>query len=106
MEARVSPFRANSPSSGQPSGSTRLSWSTNEKQDPLPAELSEVPPESQIEDLSTRLTVQLDENAGLKAALENLRKIKEEDFRAYQETMGQIKEIFLQALRQHKQEKS
>ncbi|XP_048366343.1 coiled-coil domain-containing protein 13 isoform X3 [Sphaerodactylus townsendi] len=91
---------------GQPSGSTRLSWSTNEKQDPLPAELSEVPPESQIEDLSTRLTVQLDENAGLKAALENLRKIKEEDFRAYQETMGQIKEIFLQALRQHKQEKS
>nr|XP_056713775.1 coiled-coil domain-containing protein 13 [Euleptes europaea] len=91
---------------GQSLSSTRLSWNSSEKKDPPPAELSEVPLESQIEDLSARLAVQLDENASLKTALENLVKIKEEDFRAYQETMGQIKEIFLQALRQQKQERS
>ncbi|XP_060104331.1 coiled-coil domain-containing protein 13 [Heteronotia binoei] len=91
---------------GQSNSSTRLSWSASEKKDPPSAELTEVPLESQIEDLSARLTVQMDENAGLKTALENLMKIKEEDFRAYQETMGQVKEIFLQALRQQKQERS
>ncbi|KAL8164807.1 UNVERIFIED_CONTAM: hypothetical protein K2H54_007397 [Gekko kuhli] len=90
---------------GQTLGSTRLSWSASEKKEPPPAELTEVPLESQVEDLSTRLAVQMDENAGLKAALENLVKVKEEDFRAYQETMGQVKEIFLQALRQQKQER-
>ncbi|XP_077159115.1 coiled-coil domain-containing protein 13 isoform X2 [Paroedura picta] len=91
---------------GQPLSNTRLSWSANEKKDPPSDELTEAPLESQIEDLSTRLAVQMDENAGLKTALENLLKIKEEDFRVYQESMGQVKEIFLQALRQQKQERS
>ncbi|XP_015267897.1 PREDICTED: coiled-coil domain-containing protein 13, partial [Gekko japonicus] len=100
------PFTADSASTGQTVGSTRLSWSANEKKDPPSAELTEVPLESQVEDLSARLAVQMDENAGLRSALENLVKIKEEDFRAYQETMGQVKAIFLQALRQQKQERS
>lgn len=53
-----------------------------------------------------RLAIQVDENKGLKSALQNVMKIKEEDFRVYQETMGQVKEIFLQSLRQQKQDKN
>ncbi|XP_054048497.1 coiled-coil domain-containing protein 13 isoform X3 [Rissa tridactyla] len=70
------------------------------------AQLSRLPLESQIEELSTRLVIQLDENEALKAALEMTVRKKEEDFKLYQDTMDQVKDIFLQAIRQQKQEKS
>lgn len=53
-----------------------------------------------------RLVIQLDENEALKAALETTVRKKEEDFKLYQDTMDQVKDIFLQAIRQQKQEKS
>lgn len=53
-----------------------------------------------------RLLIQVDENEALKRALESTARMKEEDFKLYQETMSQVKEIFLQALRQQKQEKN
>ncbi|XP_074430051.1 coiled-coil domain-containing protein 13 isoform X2 [Larus michahellis] len=70
------------------------------------AQLSRLPLESQIEELSTRLVIQLDENEALKAALEMTVRKKEEDFKLYQDTMDQVKDVFLQAIRQQKQEKS
>ncbi|KAM6374402.1 LOW QUALITY PROTEIN: coiled-coil domain-containing protein 13 [Alca torda] len=70
------------------------------------AQLSRLPLESQIEELSTRLVIQLDENEALKAALETTVRKKEEDFKLYQDTMDQVKDIFLQAIQQQKQEKS
>ncbi|XP_054847590.1 coiled-coil domain-containing protein 13 [Eublepharis macularius] len=91
---------------GQSLGSTKFSLNVDDKKDPPSAQLLEVPLESQIEALSTRLAVQMDENADLKLALENMVKRKEEDFRMYQETMARVKEIFLQALRQQKQNQS
>lgn len=50
--------------------------------------------------------IQLDENEALKAALETTVRKKEEDFKLYQDTMDQVKEIFLQAIQQQKEEKS
>lgn len=41
----------------------------------------------------------------LKAALDSTLRGKEEDFRMYHETLGQVKGVFLQALRQQKVDK-
>lgn len=49
---------------------------------------------------------QLDENEALKATLEATVRNREEDFKLYQDTMDQVKDIFLQAIRQQKQEGS
>ncbi|XP_067386509.1 coiled-coil domain-containing protein 13 isoform X2 [Emydura macquarii macquarii] len=91
---------------GQSANSSRHALIVGDRKDLTAAQLSEVPLTSQIEELTTRLAIQLDDNEALKTALESTVKIKEEDFKLYQETMGQVKEIFLQALRQQKQEKN
>ncbi|XP_074841304.1 coiled-coil domain-containing protein 13 isoform X2 [Carettochelys insculpta] len=91
---------------GQSPNSSRQTLTVSDRKDLTAAQLSEVPLKSQIEELTTRLEIQLDENEALKTALESTMKMKEEDFKLYQEIMGQVKEIFLQALRQHKQEKT
>uniref|UniRef100_A0A672TTA5 Coiled-coil domain containing 13 n=1 Tax=Strigops habroptila TaxID=2489341 RepID=A0A672TTA5_STRHB len=70
------------------------------------AQLSRLPIELRVEELSRRLVMQLNENKSLKAALETALRKKEEDFKLYQDTMGQVKDIFLQAIQQQKQEKS
>uniref|UniRef100_A0A8C0GTC2 Coiled-coil domain containing 13 n=1 Tax=Chelonoidis abingdonii TaxID=106734 RepID=A0A8C0GTC2_CHEAB len=85
---------------------SRHTLTASNRKDLTAAQLSEVPLKSQIEELTARLTIQLDENEALKTALESTVNMKEEDFKLYQETMGQVKEIFLQALRQQKQEKN
>ncbi|XP_042715899.2 coiled-coil domain-containing protein 13 isoform X11 [Chrysemys picta bellii] len=98
------PFPRNK--TGQSANSSRHTLTASDRKDLTAAQLSEVPLKSQIEELTTRLTIQLDENEALKTALESTVNMKEEDFKLYQETMGQVKEIFLQALRQQKQEKN
>ncbi|XP_063159401.1 coiled-coil domain-containing protein 13 [Candoia aspera] len=90
----------------QPPSSTRMSWNAGDKKDLPSMQLSEVPLESQLEELSTQLAIQVDENNALKNALQDTVRIKEEDFRVYQDTVGQVKEIFLHALKQQKQEKN
>ncbi|XP_048376229.2 coiled-coil domain-containing protein 13 isoform X2 [Stegostoma tigrinum] len=57
----------------------------------------------QVEELNTRLAIQMDENEALKTALQSTLKAKEEDLKLYHDTMGQVKHVFLQALRQHKE---
>ena len=52
-----------------------------------------------------RLAIQAEENEMLKAALGSALRGKEEDFRMYHETLGQVKGVFLQALRQQKADK-
>uniref|UniRef100_A0A8C3BHF7 Coiled-coil domain-containing protein 13 n=1 Tax=Cairina moschata TaxID=8855 RepID=A0A8C3BHF7_CAIMO len=90
---------------GQASHS-RLTLNMSDRKELSAAQLSRLPLESQVEELSTRLMIQLDENEALKAALETTVRKKEEDFKLYQDTMDQVKDIFLQAIRQQKQEKS
>lgn len=53
----------------------------------------------------SRLAIQAEENEMLKAALGSALRGKEEDFRMYHETLGQVKGVFLQALRQQKADK-
>ncbi|XP_047386785.1 coiled-coil domain-containing protein 13 isoform X6 [Sciurus carolinensis] len=77
----------------------------SEKKDSSSAQLSSVPMESQMEELTTRLAIQMEENEMLKAALGDALRGKEEDFRIYHETLGQVKGVFLQALRQQKADK-
>lgn len=55
--------------------------------------------------LWSRLAVQVEENEMLKAALGSALRGKEEDFRMYHEILGQVKSVFLQALRQQKTDK-
>ena len=50
-----------------------------------------------------RLAIQTDENDALKEALSSTLKAKEEDLKFYQEMMDQTKKIFLQGLRQFRQ---
>ncbi|XP_040519682.1 coiled-coil domain-containing protein 13 isoform X1 [Gallus gallus] len=90
---------------GQSAGQSRLSLNMGDRKELSAGQLSKLPLESQIEELSTRLVIQLDENEALKAALETTVRKKEEDFKLYQDTMDQVKDIFLQAIRQQKQEK-
>ncbi|XP_074013176.1 coiled-coil domain-containing protein 13 isoform X3 [Numenius arquata] len=91
---------------GQSVGHSRPTLNVSGRKELSAAQLSRLPLESQIEELSTRLVIQLDENEALKAALETTVRKKEEDFKLYQDTMDQVKDIFLQAIRQQKQEKS
>ncbi|XP_045150929.1 coiled-coil domain-containing protein 13 [Echinops telfairi] len=72
------------------------------RKDEASGQLSDMPMESQVEELTTRLTIQVEENELLKAALGSALRGKEEDFRMYHETLDQVKGVFLQALRQQK----
>ncbi|XP_075070221.1 coiled-coil domain-containing protein 13 isoform X2 [Mixophyes fleayi] len=67
---------------------------------------SNVPLETRIEELNTKLAIQVDDNKALKTALKSTLKTKDDDLKLYQEMMSQVKQIFLQALRQHKQERN
>ncbi|XP_053077552.1 coiled-coil domain-containing protein 13 isoform X3 [Acinonyx jubatus] len=90
---------------GLPTSNTRHNPNGSERKDPSFTQLSNVPVESQMEELTTRLAVQAEENEMLKAALGSALRGKEEDFRMYHETLGQVKGVFLQALRQQKADK-
>ncbi|XP_047595221.1 coiled-coil domain-containing protein 13 isoform X1 [Lutra lutra] len=87
---------------GLPTSNTRLNPNGSERKDPSFTQLSNVPMETQMEELTTRLAIQVEENEMLKAALGSALRGKEEDFRMYHETLGQVKGVFLQALRQQK----
>ncbi|XP_041100630.1 coiled-coil domain-containing protein 13 [Polyodon spathula] len=89
---------------GVSANSTRLS--VIDSRDLSPGRSSGIPLEVQIEELNTRLVIQSDENNALRMALKSALKTKEEDLKLYHEMMGQVKQVFLQALRQHKQDKS
>ncbi|XP_055662644.1 coiled-coil domain-containing protein 13 [Falco peregrinus] len=91
---------------GQPVSHSRLTVNASDRQELSVAQLSKLPLESQVEELRTRLVIQQDENEALKAALETTVRKKEEDFKLYQDTMDQVKDIFLQAIQQQKQEES
>ena len=52
---------------------------------------------------SYRLAIQTDENDALKEALNSTLRAKEEDLKYYQEMIEQTKKIFLQGLRQFRQ---
>ncbi|KAJ8272963.1 hypothetical protein GJAV_G00095570 [Gymnothorax javanicus] len=60
--------------------------------------------EAQVNELNTKLAIQLDENEALKVVLQSTLQAKEEDLHLYSEMMSQVKHVFLQALRQHKQD--
>ncbi|KAM8758743.1 coiled-coil domain-containing protein 13 isoform 2-T2 [Rhynchonycteris naso] len=84
---------------------TRHNPSGSERKDPSFTQLSSMPVESQMEELTTRLAIQAEENEMLKAALGSALRGKEEDFRVYHETLDQVKGVFLKALRQQKADK-
>ncbi|XP_029796259.1 coiled-coil domain-containing protein 13 [Suricata suricatta] len=90
---------------GVPTSKTRHDPNGSERKDLSFTQLSNVPVESQMEELTTRLAIQVEENEMLKAALGSALRGKEEDFRMYHETLGQVKGVFLQALRQQKADK-
>ncbi|XP_031815748.1 coiled-coil domain-containing protein 13 isoform X2 [Sarcophilus harrisii] len=91
--------------SGLSANNARHNLNVSERRDMSLSQLSEVPLESQVEELTSRLLIQAEENEALKTAMSNILKVKEEDYRLYQETMSQVKQIFLQALRQQQMEK-
>ncbi|XP_004915640.1 coiled-coil domain-containing protein 13 isoform X1 [Xenopus tropicalis] len=67
---------------------------------------ADLPLETQIEELRTQLAIQMDENEAIKTSLKSTLKTKEDDLKLYHEMMGEVKQIFIQALRQHKQERN
>lgn len=67
------------------------------------AGLTEENDHEDYEEVKTNLEIQMDENEALKAALQSTLKAKEEDLRMFGEMMEETKTVFLQALRQYKQ---
>uniref|UniRef100_A0A480JE05 Coiled-coil domain-containing protein 13 n=2 Tax=Sus scrofa TaxID=9823 RepID=A0A480JE05_PIG len=105
--ARTSTSQRAAPRSktGLPASNTKHNLNGSERKDLSSTQLSNVPVESQMEELTTRIAIQVEENEMLKAALDSTLRGKEEDFRMYHETLGQVKGVFLQALRQQKVDK-
>ncbi|KAM9276361.1 coiled-coil domain-containing protein 13-like [Cariama cristata] len=103
IRAQKPPLRSKT---GRSASHSRLTLNVSDRKELSAAQLSKLPLESQIAELSTRLVIQVDENEALKATLESTVRKKEEDFKLYLDTMDQVKDVFLQAIRQQKQEKS
>ncbi|XP_008847691.1 coiled-coil domain-containing protein 13 isoform X3 [Nannospalax galili] len=104
--ARTSASQKSTQSKPGPSASsTRHNSTGSGKKDLSSTQLSDMPMESQIEELTARLAIQMEENGILRAALGSALRGKEEDFRMYHQTLGQVKGVFLQALRQQKANK-
>ncbi|XP_015209802.2 coiled-coil domain-containing protein 13 isoform X2 [Lepisosteus oculatus] len=89
--------------SGTSASCTGLTVNQLDTQDTFQGTLCGVTLEAQVNELNTKLAIQLDENEALKIALKSTLQGKEEDLRLYDEMMGQVKQVFLQALRKHKQ---
>ncbi|XP_036048576.1 coiled-coil domain-containing protein 13 isoform X2 [Onychomys torridus] len=87
---------------GPPATSAKHTPTGSAKKDASSTQLSDMPMESQIEELTARLAIQMEENGILRDALGSALRGKEEDFRMYHQTLGQVKGVFLQALRQQK----
>ncbi|GFR81438.1 coiled-coil domain-containing protein 13 [Elysia marginata] len=68
----------------------------------LDTELEDEEGNVEKEELLTKLEIQTDETAALKAALQRTIKAKDEDMKIYSSTLDQTKQVFLQALRQMK----
>ncbi|KAM5291973.1 coiled-coil domain-containing protein 13 [Ctenodactylus gundi] len=99
---RLEPGRAASrPRAGQPASSS-LPHAVASARKMASAQRSEVPVDFRVEELTARLAIQAEENEALKATLGSALQGKEEDLRMYHETLGQVKGVFLQALRQQK----
>ncbi|XP_053485959.1 coiled-coil domain-containing protein 13 isoform X2 [Ictalurus furcatus] len=75
-----------------------------EKQEGLsPRRAVESMHDAQISELSTRVATQKEELEGLRSSLKQVMQAKEEDLQLYSTMISQVKQVFLQALRQHKQ---
>ncbi|KAM6315114.1 coiled-coil domain-containing protein 13 [Aegotheles albertisi] len=98
-DAQKPPLRSKT---GHSVSCSRLTLTVSDKKELSAAQLSKLPLESRIEELSTRLVIQLEENEALKATLETAVRKKEEELQLSQDTMGQVKDIFWQ----QEQEKS
>nr|XP_044993018.1 coiled-coil domain-containing protein 13 isoform X2 [Jaculus jaculus] len=90
---------------GPSASSPKHSSTGSTKKDSSSTQLSDVPMESRMQELTARLAIQVEENEMLRAALGSALQGKEEDFRMYHETLSQVKGVFLQALRQQKVDK-
>ncbi|EDL09129.1 mCG17378, isoform CRA_a [Mus musculus] len=91
--------------SGPPAANTKPNSAGSAKKDSSSTQLCDMPMESQIQELNARLAIQMEENGILRDALGSALRGKEEDFRMYHQTLGQVKGVFLQALRQQKANK-
>ncbi|CAO2633119.1 Coiled-coil domain-containing protein 13 [Lemmus lemmus] len=90
---------------GPPATSTKHNPPGSTKKDLSSIQLSDMPMDSQIEELTARLAIRMEENKILRDALGSALRGKEEDFRMYHQTLGQVKGVFLQALRQQRANK-
>ncbi|XP_036453141.1 coiled-coil domain-containing protein 13 [Colossoma macropomum] len=85
-------------------GASYSGLSLPEKQEGLsPRKATELTRDAQLSELSTQLAVQQEELEALRTSLKNALQAKEEDLQLYSTMMSQVKQVFLQALRQHKQ---
>ncbi|XP_030630651.1 coiled-coil domain-containing protein 13 [Chanos chanos] len=83
-------------------GVTYSSLSLPERQESVsPHRASDVSHDAQLSELSSQLAIQREENEALRATLRSTQQEKEEDLQRYRQTMGQVKQMFLQALQQH-----
>uniref|UniRef100_V9KJC2 Coiled-coil domain-containing protein 13 n=1 Tax=Callorhinchus milii TaxID=7868 RepID=V9KJC2_CALMI len=106
-KAKLDAGKSHDPSKHNNKNKPNLS-SSGGRQSLNPSSSRDLPPamavssDAQLEELNTRLTIQMDENGALKTALQSTLKAKQEDLALYQDMVSQVKQIFLQAIRQHK----
>ncbi|XP_066537932.1 coiled-coil domain-containing protein 13 isoform X1 [Hoplias malabaricus] len=97
---RGSSLRVNCSRTGASYGSLSLL----EKQEGLsPRKSTELTRDAQLCELGTQLAVQQEELEALRTSLKNALQAKEEDLHLYSTMITEVKHVFLQALKQHKQ---
>ncbi|KAL6491325.1 hypothetical protein MHYP_G00016700 [Metynnis hypsauchen] len=85
-------------------GASYSGLSLPEKQEGLsPRKATELLRDAQLSELSTQLAVQQEELEALRTSLKSALQAKEDDLQLYSTMMSQVKQVFLQAIRQHKQ---
>ncbi|KAK1797392.1 hypothetical protein P4O66_008766 [Electrophorus voltai] len=85
-------------------GTSFSGLSLPDKQEGLsPRRGSEPARDTQLGELSIQVAIQQKELEALRASLKNTLQAKEEDLQLYSTMMSQVKQVFLQALRQHRQ---
>ncbi|XP_062412781.1 coiled-coil domain-containing protein 13 isoform X2 [Sardina pilchardus] len=91
------------PSKGRTSLSSSSIGLPDRQDNHSPRSAANLSQEAQVNELTIQLATQLEETESLRAALKSTLQAKEDDLQLYNNMMGQVKQVFLQALRQHKQ---
>ncbi|XP_031419049.1 coiled-coil domain-containing protein 13 [Clupea harengus] len=94
------------PSRGRGGLSSSIIGLPDRQENVSPKSAANLSQEAQVNELTIQLATQMEEMEALRATLKATLQAKAEDLQLYNDMMSQVKQVFLHALRQHKQDAS